>query len=418
MVGGVSLPVGASRQTVSFPETLDRIHVFNDQINLYYATDGLIEFVATHYDGTQKIPVDQTRRIRAVNPNFIVLHYRLGLGLGYRAAEGDCQPTGEELLILDGVDWVREWPETELPEDYFYHLNGERVYLCDWGWYLMDLDNPDYRAWWLDQVRTQLVTGEYSGLFADSLSVPNSLGATSFRPALPDLDETFEGDWVRRLHDWMVWLNDELGDQYVLIPNAGAWITTRDQTDYSPADGVMIECFVGWGWSDRFAVEDWQLQLDRILSLTNQDKIVIMQSYVEDFSDQLWVIANYLLVKGRTSYVNLDTLMEAEWFPLYDLPIGPAVDPLVTASDQLFGTYEGLAAREYENALVLVNPDPVGEARTVTLPEPLWLVTGQIGGGMVPEDGLINGWTVTTEQVQEVTIQPGQAAILLRTEPE
>jgi hypothetical protein len=41
-------------------------------------------------------------RLRAVNPDFMILHYRLGLGLGHRAAEGDCQPTGDWLQILDG----------------------------------------------------------------------------------------------------------------------------------------------------------------------------------------------------------------------------------------------------------------------------------------------------------------------------
>jgi len=402
-----ALTVGA--QTSRFPDTSDGIHVFNDQIDLYSASNAFITFVAMHYDGTQKIPVDQTRRLREVNPDFVVLHYRLGYGLGYRVTDENCQPTGDYLLFMDGVNWVREW--TELPEDYFYHVEGERLLMCDWGWLVMDTDNAEFRGWWLDQIRAQLAQGEYDGLFADSVSLPNTLG--TFRPALPALDERFEADWTRRLNDWMTWLNGELDDEAVLIPNAGAWVTTRDQTDYSLADGVMIEGFAGWGWSDRFAVEDWELQLNRALSLIGQDKIVIAQSYVEDFPDQLWVLANFLLIKGSFTYINIDIGQEAEWFPIYDLPIGEAIDPVPTTIADLYDPVTGLYTRHYANALVLVNPDPAGQPRSVLLPDPMHLITGQTGGGVVPADANIEDWTWTNEIVQEVSVAPGQAAILL-----
>lgn len=412
-VGGFdSVAGGAPRPGGQFPDTTHGIHVFNDQIDLYGASPELIQFVATHYDGTQKIPVDQTRAVRAVNPDFVVLHYRLGFGLGYRTVEGDCQPTGEYLMIMDGIDWVQEWPATEPPEEFFYHFNGERLYMCDWGWYVMDTDNAAYREWWLTQIQTQLANGEYDGLFADSVSVPNSLGAESFRPILPDLDEAFEADWTRRLQEWMIWLRDALGDDYVLIPNAGAWITTRDQTDYSLADGIMIESFVGWGWEDRFAFEDWELQLNRALSLITQDTIVIAQSYVEDFPDQVWVLANYLLIKGAHTYVNIDTGLEAEWFPLYALPVDQPIDEVPDQIADLLDS-SGLYVRRYTHALILVNPDPTGSEKTLTLDQTMTLVTGQTDGGIVPEDGNVSGWTWTGTPVQSVTVAPGQAAILI-----
>jgi hypothetical protein len=413
---GGSAQAGTVPQTGRFAETTGGIHVFNDQIDLYYASDELIAFVAAHNDGAQKIPVDVTRRLRAANPSFAVLHYRLGYGLGYRITQDGCDPSGEYLMIMDGLDWSREWPEAELPEDYFYHYGGKRLYMCGWGWYVMDTDNPGWRAWWLDRVRTQLAQGEYDGLFADSVSVPNFLGSESFRPVLPALDEAFEADWTRRLNDWLAWLDAELGDEYLLIPNAGAWITGRDRVNYGLTDGVMIEAFAGWGWSDRFPVEDWELQLDRMLALINQDKIVIAQSYVEDFRDQVWVMANYLLVKGRFTYVNIDVGTEAEWFPLYALPIGLPVGAPPAQVRDLYDSASGLYRREYENAVILVNPDPAGEARTLTLDAPLVLVSGERGGGMLPEDGDVSGWTLLTESVETVSVEPGGAAILLKHE--
>ena len=42
-----------------------------------------------------------------------------------------------------------------------------------------------------------------------------------------------------------------------------------------------------------------------------------------------------------------------------------------------------------------------------------WLVTGTTGGGDIPEDADISGWSVQTTEVSEVTVEPGQAVILL-----
>ena len=45
----------------------------------------------------------------------------------------------------------------------------------------------------------------------------------------------------------MTWVRGEFGGQYALIVNAGAMVTTRDPTDYSLADGVMVEGYGGLG---------------------------------------------------------------------------------------------------------------------------------------------------------------------------
>lgn len=50
-----------------------------------------------------------------------------------------------------------------------------------------------------------------------------------------------------------------------MIPNAGSWITTRDRTDYSIPDGVMIEGFAEAGPTSFYAHPDWRLQMNRIL---------------------------------------------------------------------------------------------------------------------------------------------------------
>lgn len=97
-----------------WPDTSDRVYVFNDQI-----ADGITTqqayFAATHYVGCQKIVRSLADWLRIYNPNFLVLHYRLGLGLGYRAPDQNGNPTGAWLMIIEGNGWVREWPDS--PQD-------------------------------------------------------------------------------------------------------------------------------------------------------------------------------------------------------------------------------------------------------------------------------------------------------------
>ena len=60
------------------------------------------------------------------------------------------------------------------------------------------------------------------------------------------MDATFEKQWSDKIRRWLVTTKQQFGSRYLIIPNTGHWVTTRDVTDYSPADGVMIEGFGKW----------------------------------------------------------------------------------------------------------------------------------------------------------------------------
>src|SRR6185436_14899664 len=107
------------------------------------------------YAGAQKLTRSQARRLRAIRPGFLVLHYRLGLGLGYRSVQGDCRPTGDPIQIIDGDRWVEEFPARPDP-DWFYRVGGRRVLQCTWGWYVADVSAPAWRAWWPAEVARQV----------------------------------------------------------------------------------------------------------------------------------------------------------------------------------------------------------------------------------------------------------------------
>ncbi len=394
-----------------FPNTNDGIYVFNDQLAGWSMSEAQFQFAATHYAGTQKMVRSDADRLRAYNPDFIILHYRLGLGLGYRIPEGDCQPSGEWIQIIEGDEWVQEWPDSP-QENWFFHWNAERVFHCPWGWYLMELGNAGWRSHWIAEIIRQIDANDNDGLFADSYSVPNYLGAWDYDPPLPDVDEVFESSWSDRIESFTSYVTEQFSGQYYFLPNVGSWVTSRDATDYSGADGVMIEGFAAWDGYSPFDSEDWKLQMNRILSLTGQDKIIILQSYLDSPEQEEWrlfCLANYLLVKGNHSYINFEYAMEPEYFPEYDIDPGPPLDPLPTDIDDLFEETWGVYVRRYEKGLVLINPGT--ETTQIALEGQCRLVKVE-GGGMVGIDGTVDG-SLSYQTIDHLILQPFQGAILL-----
>jgi hypothetical protein len=401
------------------PDTTQGIYVWNDQLATWDMTEAQFQFAATHYVGSQKIIRSHADRLRSYNPDFLILHYRLGAGLGYRATDADCNPTGDFLRVVEGDQWVQEWPgEANVQGSWFFPFGGAgRVLQCTYGWYLMNLDDAGWRTYWVGEVMRQLAANDDDAIFADSLSVPNYLGADTFEPDLPAYDLTFENAWATRIENWIAYVKSQFGNRYRLIPNVGQWVTTRDPTDYSGADGVMIEGFAEWDANNPFDLGDWQLQMNRILGLERQGKVIIAQNYLDDASDvntRMFYLANYLLVKGSRTYINIDMGLEPEWFPEYEIGIGAPTDPLPTDVDAWRDPGSGLYRRTYTHGLVVVNPTDT--ARTLSLGGTYYQAIPS-GGGWVPSNGDVSSWHVDYTSVTSLTLPPNRGAVLLTTLP-
>jgi hypothetical protein len=417
VIFGDAAPSGAGVQvTRTFPPTAGGVVVFSDQLDTASMTEALFKFAATHYAGAQKLLPPDARHLRRYNSNFIVLHYRLGQGLGYKSPDAHCRLTGSYLQIIDG-NWVQEWPGSKVvkPEWFFPWSGKTRVYNCNFGWYLMELNDASWRQWWSGQVVQQLTTNQDDGVFADSYSIPN-YGFT-WKPSLPGVDATFEAAWAKREHAFTDYMRSTFAGRWKWIPNIGSYITSRDPSDYSNVDGAMIEQFAEYGCHNYLATGDWQLQMNRVLPLVSADKDILAQTYPcgNDVYERLFDLGTYLLVKGNHTYVNLTSYgLSVQWLPEYGVNLGGAVDPLPSNISSYYNSAWRVYVRHYANGLALVNPSTSGSG-TFDLGATYYNVV-PIGGGVVPPNGVPSG-SLSYVATRSFSVCANCGAILLTNAP-
>ena len=373
------------------PDTSDGIHVWDDQLP-DSMSDAQIRFVATHIDGTQKVSATTARRLRAVNPRFLVLYYRLGIGDG---------PVPFRL----GSRWASDYASVSRHDAWFWHTGGRRVLNVPSDWYVMNPDSA-WRSYWAGSVLANAAELGDDGVFADSLSVPQYLGADNFAPPF----RYFQGEaaWTGRIDRFMRYEERRLHGRLWLIPNAGSWITTRDRTDYRIPDGVMIEGFAEGGPASFYAIDDWRLEMDRVLGLVRAGKVILAQSYLgsSDMTARGFVLGSYLLVKGSHTFINMWVGAEPQWFPEYGIPLGRAISPVPANIDALRRP-DGLYVRRYAHGGVAVNPG--AQAVRMSFGAPVRVVR-PVGGGGLDGAADTSGWGLRSVHAGSVVV-PGHGGI-------
>jgi hypothetical protein len=390
----------------SFPDTSTRIGVFADQLpgNMSAAQ---IRFAATHYVGTQKLSLDQSRPLRATNSNFLVLHYHLAMW----------QSAPRVSFIVDGNRWANDYPTVNTHETWFWHnTSNQRVTSNQDGKLLMNVSDPGFRAHWRDSISYQVQAGDYDGVFLDSAS-PALLQWEARAPADSRLSgkgaryNTFSElggkSWIAAWQDWIRELDASLAMQGIpLIPNAGAFATTWDNTDYSLTAGIFSEGFC----DPNLTTSDWKAAVDETLSLVRKNKIVILQNYLASASDlakRRYLLASYLLVKGTRTYLFYIASSTLEWYPEWGLDLGAPQKTAARVDDLL---WNGVYRRDFANGVVLVNPTTRGVR--LNLGATFKRVEPQ-GGGAVSSAGTAPGGFVTSN-VTSIDVPAKAAEILLR----
>ena len=406
--GGVGGEGGGSgiRGIARFPDTSTSIAVLVDQLPGGLTTAQL-ELAATRFVGSQKLTLDISRALRAINPDFVVLHYHLAM---WQSAPGVS-------IILDGKNWGSDYSKVGGHESWFWHTTGgQRVTSVVDGKWLMNVAEPGFQGYWIQSIAQQIALGEYDGVFLDSAS-PALLESEAQAPPEPRLTGTGARDnlipelgnktFIQAWTAWIATLDVALGaKKLALIPNTGAFITGWDTTPYDLTAGVFSE-----GYADpSFAEADWALATNQLLALAAKGKIMILQNYLSspgDVARRMYYLGNYLLVRGSRSYLDYFAAGPMEWYPEWGIALGAAVSAGAKVDDLL---KDGVYRRDFEKGIVLVNPSSIPV--TVTLDKPMQRVL-PAGGGAVEADGVAPGALMMT-MVTTVDVAARGAEILIQ----
>jgi putative glycosyl hydrolase-like family 15 (GHL15) protein len=406
--GGAGGSGGGSgvRGIARFPDTSASIGVLVDQLpgGMSAAQQQL---AAKRFVGSQKLTLEISGALRAIQPDFVVLHYHLAM---WQSAPG-------VNFILDGKTWGNDYPKVGGHESWFWHTTGgQRVTSVVDGKWLMNVADPGFQGYWIQSITQQIGAGEYDGVFLDSAS-PALLQSEAQAPPEPRLTGTGARDnlipelgnktFIQAWTAWIATLDAALGSTgLALIPNTGAFITGWDDTPYDLTAGVFSE-----GYADpSFAEADWKLSTNQLLGLAAKGKIMILQNYLsspDDVARRVYYLGNYLLVRGKHTYLDYFASGPMEWYPEWGIDLGAAVSTGAKVDDLL---KDGVYRRDFEKGIVLVNPtaSPV----TVTLPKAMQRVV-PAGGGAVEADGVAKG-TLGMTMVTSVDVAAKGAEILIQ----
>lgn len=396
-----------------FPTTWDHTAVFVDQ--LPYMSLAQEQFAATHYAGTQKQTSFQIGEIRAINPDFIHLQYRMGI-----------RESGHSQNYIWNDTWSNDWATIDPNEDWFIHdyVPGDRIYNNYNGWleeYLMDISGNingnttnGWKEYWASSTINQsIIPSDADGVFADASTLPYAVPSSQYDSPIGSPPHTAYIDDLEVWYDYTYQYFDQ-NDMY-FIPNiGGGMMTTLDSTTgyYNDVHGAMVEGFA----NTYYGTTDWKLQANRTLRLINNGKIFIAQSTADTDEERMWYLTNYLLLKRDRSYLNIlmDGVPQIHWWPEYDIDIGaPSSWTPITNIDQLIDSASGIHKRDFEDGIALVNA--TSTSRTITINDGReYRLVQTSGGGEVNSDGILyNPSTVSYLPFDgSITLDPWSGAVL------
>jgi hypothetical protein len=392
-----------------FPDTSNRIRVYADQFPSQL-NDAQWKFIATHYVGGQKQTRTWVRTIRRLNPGFLMLHYQLALGAG-------------PAKIVIGDQWTSDADLIDKHEDWFVHdAAGHRLQQKQWAWNVMNIgfeaNHPKtgFPRYWVDSALSRMRENEDDGVFADSYTQDILMLQTDPGgfPSFTDV-ETCKSQWLPGLNAYGHFIERQFQaapERFYFLPNLGALQTKWDNvTRLDVGDGGMVEGFASPGSGRSYSVEDWKLQMTRVLALAAKNKIILCQSYIDprDTNQRWFVIGSHLLTKGRHSFVNMFEKSSLEWYPEYEVKLGDFDGPPQTDVSRYWDTEAGVFRRAFAHGEVLVNPDE--RAASIRFAMSVRLI-GATGGGLF--DGH-KAWSsgLTTTTTHDVEIPPHSARVVM-----
>jgi MYXO-CTERM domain-containing protein len=423
------------------PSTRRYVLIWNDQLVPDGATgdpaysSGLMNWVVTHYVGTQKLFQSQIDSFRAINPNFLHFTYHTAYDLnGADQTNPVGNITGPNTFGQEDTDTFTPWVAANnvTREDLYQHSSttissSTRVSYPDPSW-LMDVSSTEWQAYMQATLLdwATFPTTKSTGFFLDVAFSPwyNYSPTGWWAPFAGGSTEADLDTW------WMplalayyqslraAFAPTPSHPRYLVIPN---WDNMDGQDEPTPlqgTDGVFTE-----NWQNVMTdPANWSLSITRICKYaTGVAKVwsTDSSSDITQMSDQQrdMIIGTYLLIRNSTSYIVL--LPGLYWYPDYEIDLGGYLAEPPADIEQLRvagtgGQSGGLYVRQEVAGTILVN----SSAAALTYDVPAAMVQAQwTGGGAVADPGTLSPETLTyTKAVPAGPLSvPALSAIILRS---
>jgi hypothetical protein len=416
-----------------FPSTTNGIHIIEDEFPVGLSNT-LVQFLATHTDGTQKETLSTANQYRAINPNFTVLHYQLGTGNSAAQYLINNQWSSDFNYVNQQESWFAHQTYSSEPQS-AADLSSGRVGNND-GWYQADIFNSNWQQYTLNQVFQNMAANGSNAWFADSFRF--GIGGGGYNNPVPTRYQgtnaansadwpggvtwtTELGNWAQTIQNAFTQHDATSGTNYKFLPNLDGLDTSWEPTWYNNANGVP---FLDGAFLEAFGqatdTYDWTLSMNRGLAFTDNGKIIIMETIPSASPSTAagqqqvdFLLGTYLLLKGNETYLNIDYGGNAQYFPEYQLNLGTATTPLPSNVSSYL--WNSVYRRNFQNGFVLVNPG--GTTYTLNLGGTYQQVKAS-GGGVLSDSqidvhGNYIGGSLSYQNVSSVTLTGGSAAIFL-----
>jgi hypothetical protein len=417
-----------------FASTANGIHILEDQLPGGLSTK-MVQFLATHTDGTEKQTLQVTNQFRAINPNYTVLHYQLGTGNSAYQYIINNQWAADFNYVTQQESWFAHQTYSGEPQSAADLASG-RVLGNSQDWYQADISNPAWQQYTLTQVFQNIAATGSNAWFADSFTY--GIGGAGYNSPIPTRYQgtnaanpaawpggvtwtTQLGNWARVVETAFAQHNTTFGTNYKFLPNLDGRATSWEPNWYSDANGVpVIDGAFLEGFGQYTDTYDWSLSMNRGLAFTANGKIVIMQPYPSadpaTAAGQQQVdffLGTYLLLKGDQTYLNILYGGGAQYFPEYGLNLGAPTTPTQTNVSGYL--WNNVYRRDFQNGFVLVNPGSTTYTLNLggTYRRAIASGGGTLSDSQIDASGNYIGGSLSYQNLSSVTLAGGTAAIFL-----
>jgi hypothetical protein len=295
------------------------------------------------------------------------------------------------------------------PELFQLDSSGNRIYSVAFSnpganqfWYLMDFGSPTYQAYWIEAVRTDIVSQPWAadGVHADNcLNFPEGGTYSAASSKYPDAASwsqamnNFTGAIAAGLHGFgqKLWCNKGATNSAAGVAAWRALDSSANPPDVVADEGAFAVAFGSWS-TQFFPEASWKNQVDILGSIRNSKVAMFSHTQLSEgqsgtdnwgqtvtYWQTLWyAMGSFLLGKNDTlnnSYFgffgNNASYNKIWWYPEYDnIDLGKALGPYTVRALGGVNVY----SREFEKGYVLVNPT-ANNVASVALPQPVQQLT-------------------------------------------